>query len=267
MVHLDIETPSDKRVRVAADIAAQFNATLIGITAAAPRPPLGGEGVIVAELLEREEQELQSQLAAQEKAFRRLTKSSKRPAEWRAMIDLPSEAVARETRAADLVVIGRDRVSGDIYRSLDPGSVLLRAGRPVVIVPPHVAGLKAKRVLIAWQDSREARRALQDALPFLHNIDEVLVTEICDERGKDTGKAHVEDVAKYLLRHRIVASAGVMLKASGSVTDELLRVVERERVDLVVAGAYGHSRVGEWIFGGVTRDLLTRSPVCCLLSN
>ena len=124
-----------------------------------------------------------------------------------------------------------------------------------------------RKILIAWHDSREARRAVRDSIPFLQQADEILLTQVCDEGAKERAKGSVSDVAQYLSRHRIGASAGIMLKASGSVADELIRVADYETVDLIVAGAYGHSRLGEWIFGGVTRELLAGSPVCCLFSH
>ena len=108
---------------------------------------------------------------------------------------------------------------------------------------------------------------MRDSLPFLAQADEILLTQVCEQNESEPARASVRDVAHYLSRHRIGASAGIMLKAGGSVTDELLRVAAFENVDLIVCGAYGHSRLGEWVFGGVTRDLLDRSPVCCLFSH
>jgi nucleotide-binding universal stress UspA family protein len=181
---------------------------------------------------------------------------------------LPNDAVAHEARAADLLVIGREPSSDDPFVSLNPGTVILRTGRPVLAVPRSAHELKAKKILIAWQDSREARRAVRDSLPFLAQADEILLTQVCEQDESELARASVRDVSHYLARHRIGASAGIMLKASGeSVTDELLRVAARENIDLIVCGAYGHSRLGEWVFGGVTRDLLNRSPVSCLFSH
>ncbi len=180
---------------------------------------------------------------------------------------MPNEAVAHEARAADLLIIGREPSSDDPFLSLNPGTVVLRTGRPVLAVPRSVHELKAKKILIAWQDSREARRAVRDSLPFLAQADEILLTQVCEQDESEPARASVRDVAHYLSRHRIGASAGIMLKAAGSVTDELLRVAAFENIDLIVCGAYGHSRLGEWMFGGVTRDLLDRSPVCCLFSH
>jgi nucleotide-binding universal stress UspA family protein len=75
------------------------------------------------------------------------------------------------------------------------------------------------------------------------------------------------DVARYLSLHRIEANRKVVLEQQGSGAEELIRVAEEERADLLVTGAYGHSRLGEWIFGGMTRQLLAKSPICCLMSH
>jgi nucleotide-binding universal stress UspA family protein len=94
----------------------------------------------------------------------------------------------------------------------------------------------------------------------------VAIVEVCDKGMEAAGRRHVDDVARYLARHRISVGSVVAAHAE-SVASELIRVAKTEGADLIVAGAYGHSRLGEWVFGGVTQDLLTSSPVCCLLSN
>ena len=127
--------------------------------------------------------------------------------------------------------------------------------------------LSARHIAIAWKDVREARRAVRDALPFLRQAESVMIVEISEGGEGDQAQRHVKDVADYLARHRIDIIAERVRPAEVSVTDALLRLIHDENVDLVVSGAYGHSRLGEWVFGGVTRDLLVQSPVCCLMSH
>jgi nucleotide-binding universal stress UspA family protein len=100
-----------------------------------------------------------------------------------------------------------------------------------------------------------------------HEAKFVAVVEVCEKGIEAIARRHVDDVAGYLTRHRISVGSVLAAHAEGSVADELLRVAKAEGADLIVTGAYGHSRLGEWIFGGVTRDLLASSPVCCLLAN
>jgi nucleotide-binding universal stress UspA family protein len=78
---------------------------------------------------------------------------------------------------------------------------------------------------------------------------------------------HIDDVARYLTRHRISGGPRVIIHQEGSGAAQLVRLAQDEGADLIVAGAYGHSRLGEWMFGGMTRDLLATSPICCLMSH
>jgi len=104
-------------------------------------------------------------------------------------------------------------------------------------------------------------------LPFLQQADEVIVTEICESTDAAECQKRLRDVAQYLARHRVTAVAERVRPVEGTAEDALLRVVQDESADLIVTGAYGRSRLGEWIFGGMTQSLLTKSPVCCLFSH
>ena len=173
--------------------------------------------------------------------------------------------MSREARAADLIIVGARHTGGNLHDLVDPGVILLRAGRPVLVVPAVVAPSQLHRVVVAWKDTRECRRAVHDALPFLQRANEVLILGI-DEGQPETAKPHLSDVAAYLRRHKVAAVREVW-RPRGPVAAELLNLVRNENADLIVAGGYGHSRLGEWIFGGVTHELLASSPVCCLLSH
>jgi nucleotide-binding universal stress UspA family protein len=133
-------------------------------------------------------------------------------------------------------------------------------------VPTEIDHLHANRVAVAWKSTREARRALSDSLPFLHDAEKVFLVEVCVEHEAEAVRRRVSNVMSYLARHRITTATALMSHAA-NVTDELLGIVRKENVDLLVAGAYGHSRLGEWVFGGVTHDLLYKSPICCLFSH
>ncbi len=174
-----------------------------------------------------------------------------RQVEWRSALELPYELVAREARAADLIIVGARHTGGNVQDLADPGVILLRAGRPVLVVPNTVAPLQLRRVVVAWKDTRECRRAVHDALPFLQHAKEILLV------GVGEGESG----------HRVAAAREVWRQARGPVAAELLGLVQDEKADLVVAGGYGHSRLGEWILGGVTHEFLASSPVCCMLSH
>jgi len=267
VVHVDLAEPRDERVRLAAGLSSRFHSTLIGVAAWEPRPPLIYGGVVVdTEPTESPLQGMSDQLAEAGEHFRTVV-GPDQPTEWRAAIDSPTEFLVREARAADLIIVGRNRVPGDLRRTVDPGATILRAGRPVLVVPTDVDSLKAERVVVGWTDTREARRALRDSLPLIRESLSVVIIEIVDFGGEKQAQTHIDDVARYLARHHIAVTVRTTAYSAGSVQAELIRVAEEINADLIVAGGYGHSRLGEWIFGGVTQGLLATSPVCCLLSH
>jgi nucleotide-binding universal stress UspA family protein len=108
---------------------------------------------------------------------------------------------------------------------------------------------------------------VRDALPFLLQAREVLVVEIGEDALQSQDKKNLADVGRYLVRHGVIVADEIWRRARGPVATELLELVRTEKADLVVAGGYGHSRLGEWFFGGVTHELLSSSPVCCMLSH
>lgn len=268
LVHVDVDGEIGGRVRLAAGLADQFHSHLIGAASWMARPPFVVEGVTIdPEPTEEDYKEMRAVLSRREKEFRICVGETRTQVEWRSSLDFPTEFVAREARAADLVIIGRDRSSYDPYRSTDSGALVLRTGRPVMVVPPGLQSLNAKRVVIAWKDTREARRAVQDALPFLLGAKEVVIVEVTEVGTVEDSMLRLKDVGKYLSRHGVTALAEWVRPIEGTASGALLRVVEEHSVDLIISGAYGHTRLGEWIFGGMTQDLLTQSPVCCLLSH
>ncbi len=268
MVHVGEEAHSDSRLRLAAQLADRFNARLIGLAAEEQRPLFVTDGFVVdGEIAEREYREIVERLAAREQYFRAQAGGTKKEAEWRAEVGNPAAVLATEVRAADLAILGREPSSTDFYRALDPAATVLRLGRPGLIVPSGVGNLEAKQVVIGWKDTRECRRAIQDALPFLHEASSVIVVEVCSAGDSDEARTRVGDVVRYLARHRIEARGEAVSQTKSTVAEELIQIAHRQSADLIVAGAYGHSRLGEWIFGGVTHDLLSTSPICCLLSH
>ena len=204
MVHVDLETDLGGRVSVAAELANLFNAHVIGVAGWAPMSLfLAADGPVDPEPTEFHLQDMKTLLDQKGKEFCAAIAERGRRAEWRSALDLPTEVVAREARAADLLIVGNERETKDPFRALDPGSLLLKAGRPVLVVPKGVTSLPLKRVAIAWKDAREARRAVLDALPFLQKADSVVIVEISEDGDASRSRHRVADVAHYLARHRI----------------------------------------------------------------
>jgi nucleotide-binding universal stress UspA family protein len=267
MVHVGFDAAAEARVRLAADLAGRFGSTLVGIAACAPHPSIVRAGLAIPPLATCENvDDLKVALDQQEHRFRSIAAKVSCRVKWRSALDLPTEFVAREAGAADLLIIGRERFSGDPFRFLDPGALLLRVGRPVLMVPNGPDQLHANRVAVAWKDTREARRALSDSLGFLHDAEKVFLVEVCAKHEAEIAGHRVSSAINYLAGHRITRATALVPQAA-DVADELLRIIRAEQIDLLVAGAYGHGRLGEWAFGGVTRDLLHKIPICCLFSH
>jgi nucleotide-binding universal stress UspA family protein len=279
MVHVDADADSDKRVRLALELAERWNATLIGagawaLQSAGAGDIAGGEdhGSGGGDIVDGDEpdkaqiEEISAWLGRLGDHFRSSAQSSKPAVEWRSAVDYPTEFVIREAHAADLVIVGPDR-TGDSYRSLDPGAAIVRAGRPVLLVPGGIDSLKARRIIIGWKDTREARRAVRDSLPFLRKADEVLAVHVAEKGPQFAVSSNPEDVANYLSRHGIRIQTRIAAHSKTGIGGELIRSAKERGADLIVAGGYGHSRLGELVFGGMTRDLIAASPVCCLLSH
>jgi len=262
MVHVDVEQDSERRVELAIGLADRFQAALIGVAGCALWPAFMAGDVGLTESNQYDLQKVMKRFEQRGKTFRAQGRSLKQ-IEWRSAPEATGELLLREVRAADLLVIGRKRSRDDA----DPGVIVLRAGRPVLLVPDAIAALPLRRVVVAWKDTRECRRAVRDALPFLQQAKEVLLVEVGEDKSQSQAKKNLADVTAYLVRHRVIVAAEVWRRPRRPVAAELLHVVEEEKADLIVAGGYGHGRLGEWIFGGVTRELLTASPVCCMLSH
>ena len=267
MVLVDPDHPDEARLQIAADLAERFDSRLIGVAAGDIQPMYFAEGTAAEQFLEKDRAALQRQIADAEQAFRRAFQGRTRPIEWRSALALPADHAAQEARAADLIIAGSHRGRIDPLRQVDPGELVLRAGRPVLVVPPQTSHLSLQCMVVAWKDTREARRAISDALPLLHKAEEVVVVEIVEDQSeRDAAKARVEDVAAWLAR-RGIATASIATKELIGVPAQLEIIAQDEGADIIVAGAYGRTRFSEWVFGGVTRDLLRRSKHCALLSH
>ena len=262
LVQTNIDDDNKGRVKVAAGLADRFGASLIGVSACAIQPITSSGMAAGVDLFVEDPEDIQKQLQALEKAFR--DAAGGKGIEWRGAIGFPTEHATRQARAADLIVTGQSE-SGSAYRTVNPADLIMLAGRPVLVVPKTVTDMAADRIVVAWKDTREARRAMLDSLPFLEKAAEVTVVAVAEKDDRDAGLS-VADVAAFLRRHDVKAK-DVRIDAKGSAGEQIIALAAERRADLIVAGAYGHNRLREWIFGGVTRDLLTRSPVCVLLSN
>lgn len=270
LVHLDLNGDNEGLLKIAGDLAERFDAKVIGIAAAQPIQPLSDEGFAAADIATEHRNEVEKEVAACRTQFQKALGARVKQTEWRSAVTLDSLAnyIAAEARCADLIITGKDIGASlmDNSRRVNIGDLALKAGRPILIVPQRIADLALQHVFVGWKDTREARRAVADALPLLKAAGHVGVIEITSDDDREDAKARVRDVGRWLESHQVSAIPRAI--GTGSLEMGYLhRELSSQKCDLLVAGAYGHSRLGEWVFGGITQDILLDPDFCVLLSH
>jgi nucleotide-binding universal stress UspA family protein len=254
---------------VVADLAQRFSAAVIGV--ATKQLSLHSSMIAIGpgEPRGREVDKFREWTAAAEAEFRSAL-SMVEDLRWRSEMTAgpPSQHVANEVRGVDLILAATEPAERILLQSpeIDVSDLLMRAGRPVLVAPLGAAGLKLTRALVCWKDSREARRAVADALPILKASQGVDVVELAHEQDIDKARDRVADVGDWLARHGVEATC-LATPVSGVESAHLAQIAKDLKADLIVAGAFGHSRLREWAFGGVTRDLLLQADRCTFVSH
>ena len=264
MVTVDLSPTTADRIKLASALAKQFGGKLIGAAAREIRFPdfMPGKG-LDARVLDALELRAKADLESAKELFFREVDNAVRPA-WRSDTESPLDFLIRESRSADLLVVGRhgpgDGDRGEFDFSV--GTLLMESGRPMFLVPPNTSRISTERILIAWKDTRETRRAIADALPLLRSARQVWLATFGLDIARD-----VQDISEYLSAHGIEPRATAVSVASDNPATDILAFAEAENSEIVVMGAYGHSRLREWMFGGVTRYFLENTPICCFMSR
>jgi nucleotide-binding universal stress UspA family protein len=270
LVHVDNDPACSSRIDVAAALAARHEAHLIGLhVMGTPRMPGYVEVELPRSFREEERQQLEALGRQAEARFHESVRRRGIQGEWRVSAGDLVGAMKLHARYADLAVVaqGLDHKDGPADMAFLPEELALGVGRPVLVVPRYGAfDTVGERVLVAWNGSREATRAVHDALPLLERAKHVTVLSIDPER--DTGeRLPGADIALHLARHGVAAEAMSTIGRDISVGDVLLSRAADLSADLIVMGAYGHSRVRELILGGATRDILQHMTVPVLMSH
>jgi len=247
----------------AVDIARRFRATLTGFAAAEPSPLLleGPAGI--------------DQYSAARAEIEEALNLAKADFEARVPHDLvrsfvgsvedPTNGLRRESLASDLLIVEARPGLPDYSGHPDIGALVLTTGRPVLALAPTGESFKAGNIVIAWKDSREARRAVADALPFLRGADQVLVATV-DEGDYTRERTRLDAIVSWLHLHGLPAR-GEVLPMGQSLSNTIHNAAAAIGADLIVAGGYGHSRFREWLLGGMTQELLEQPTVNLFLSN
>jgi nucleotide-binding universal stress UspA family protein len=275
LVVVDSAADTRGRIELAVSLAEQFAAHLVGLYPI-PSPELprsaGYSDLAVLEPIYREwrEQTLQ-QAETEREVFEHAAELHGVKGEWRAASEGWVDDPVVHARYADLTILGQFNPDSDdipLIRPL-PERVALASGRPVLVVP-YAGHFKSfgRRALIAWNASREATRAVADAIPLLAKADVVNVLVVDPRPGSDGhGEVPGADIALHLARHGVTAQIERTVSAGVPIGDLLLSRAADLGADLLVMGAYGHSLVRELLLGGATRSILGSMTIPVLMSH
>lgn len=272
LVHCDASRGVGARLDVAAAVAEQFEARLVGVHAREPFEVVSfvDGGMALGPLMDA----YQAGCAAAEKtaraAYDKATKGRSVPAEWRVTEGFSDDTLATQTRYADLLVVGQadpDDPAGG--RNDLPEAMAFATGRPVLVVPKiGTQSAVGKTVMLCWNASRESARAATDALPFLRAAEKVVVLVVDPEVSADAhGQEPGADVALWLARHGVKVTVQRDVAADAQVGEIILSRAADQGADLIVMGIYGHSRLREMVLGGVSRTIMSSMTVPILMSH
>lgn len=268
LVHVGNDARTTERLEAATALARNHQAHLSGLYVL---PELELPGVAYAyvgsEIIEQQREIAKQDAAEAEAAFRVRADGEALCNDWRCEDGDLYDVITRLARYADIVVLGQtppDNIAGRIFIEL-PEQVVLAAGRPILVVPyagsyPSIG----ERILVAWDGSREATRAVHDALPVLAKARKVTVLSINSDKLYDVSSV---DMAAHLARHGVAVEASEAVSDDIGTGDVLLSRAADLGIDLIVMGAYGHSRAREWVVGGVTRHILSHMTRPVLMSH
>lgn len=272
LLHVNDERRVTGLVDAASHLATRHEAHLIGLYVMPPIPTFGatayGAGLIKGELAKMREEAGRVQ-----KAFEAACQSRPFVNEWRlveAKYEGVAEMVMEHGRAADLIIAGQRDRSWDFSPLLDvPERLTIESGRPVLVVPHSGRFAKfGERVTIAWNGRREAARAVFDALPLLQAAKNVRIIWVNpQDEARAAGDLPTAEIASALARHGVKCEAATAYATDIKVGDTLLSGLTDDGSDLLVMGAYGHSRLREFVFGGATRHILDHMTVPVLMSH
>jgi nucleotide-binding universal stress UspA family protein len=272
LVHINGSRRVGSLLPYAVQLASVFDAHLIGLhvfpdRVAKPLPPPPIEGLKWSRY--EEPVHLKS-------IFQDMTVKGRLAGEWRAISfqrTHPARIVLTHARAVDLIVVNQADPQWDCSFLFDfPDRLAIESGRPVMVVPNEYRSAALPRsIVIAWNQSREATRALFDALPLLRGAKDIELLAI--DNDTDNKLLHIDEdilplsaVAEALGRHSINPTFTRLKATSDAVGEQICAHMNTREADLLVMGAYGHSRLRELVFGGATRYLLAHMPVPVLFS-
>jgi nucleotide-binding universal stress UspA family protein len=255
----------------AISVAAAFDAHVLGV-AFSFEPVIPGMvmGGIPPEFIESQRTESDKRARTAVARFEEAAKRAGVSAESRiisASISGAADQLGRIARRFDLVVVGQAEGDKAMPDEVVDESVLFESGRPVIFVPfIQKAGLKLDRVMVCWDGSRAATRAVADSIPLLQKAKLVEIVLVAS-KGFKADEAPGTDLAKHLARHGLDVNLKRITSPDIDVASTILSYAADSNADMIVMGGYGHSRLREFVLGGVTRSILETMTVPALMSH
>jgi nucleotide-binding universal stress UspA family protein len=272
VVFLDGRTETAGILEFAGGLAQEHAAHLTGVfmqpEPAVTEPQRFARGKGMGQVIEAHRAQLEGIEADYRALFEDIVRRRGIRSEWRSLPYLSSEVGVR-AHYADLAVVARPDPAGQT--ASPPGfvqSLILSSGRPIIVFPPRSTVSRVRRIVVAWNARREAVRAVADALPLLVRAEAVEVLVVDHERRPSGhGQEPAADIARHLARHGAQVEVRSLSSSGKEVGRLLLSQAAAFGADLLVMGAYGHSHLSEWIFGGVTRTVLREAGLPVLMSR
>ena len=268
MVPLNGMDDAGQALRLAFDLGQRFEAEVIGLHAATETSsalPYMGESMSGA-LLDNMVAALEKESAARQQAAQAAPDEARQAVSGNGQLMVRKGAeddmLAQYGRLADLVVVARGASDTALSESPTMQAAIMNTGRPVLVAPPERAGTVARNIVVAWNGSAQAARALGAAMPLLSQADTVTLLQI--DEGSGEGPP-IEDAVDYLAAHGCQAKALTQPHGHGSIGDDLLLAAHNQGADLLVMGAYSHNRIRELVFGGATLEALLDATIPVLM--
>jgi nucleotide-binding universal stress UspA family protein len=255
----------------AISVAETFEAHVLGVAFVYdPLIPGSVMGGLPPEFIESQRAESEKLARAAIARFEQAAKRAGLSAETRtlnASIAGAADRIGRLARRFDLAIVGQPEREKSMAEEVIAEGLLFESGRPVIMVPyVQKQGLKLGRIMVCWDGSRAATRAIADAMPFLQKAKQIEIVMVAGDRGKNDEIAGA-DLGQHLARHGLKVDVKRLTSPDIDVASTVLSYAADSSADMIVMGGYGHSRLREFILGGVTRGILEAMTAPTLMSH
>ena len=268
LVHVTDSKFARARIEASVALAMRHDAHLTGIgVRMASNPPVYALAAIPADILAEIEAREKESMGVAKALFESIVGQAGwlERSSWTDEVGGVVETISRNARLSDLTIIGQQSGGMENSNSDLPDDFVLQSGRPVLVIPEFGAPQPiGERIVVAWNGGREAARAVADAMPILVKSKSVTILSI---EPRDNGETPGAGLAQHLARHGVAATAKRSVADNIDASEVLLNFLTDESADLLVMGAYGHSRLREVILGGMTRHLLTHMTIPVFMSH